>query len=207
MKSIVKNESQIPKELIRTFELKISRNLFPYRKWAKEVIDGIENDRLFVISANKRLSLDWSKDGFLNIDSYFKKQVSIKEWLPIACQYIRRQSGPLDDFEHKAIACYKSNAAEILFPIGIVSRPPGPVAFNGAIIFNDEFFYHTKYLKIQGHKRNSSLSWLMNWFTFLILCDCLCQLSEIGRDSGEYVWRKGMHVMTLRSYGFIKIYL
>jgi len=142
MKSTLKKESHKPKELTRTFSLQISKDLIKCRKWTQEVIDEIENDRLSVISTNEPLSITPSTDGSIEIDSYFKRQVSIKEWLPIACQNIRRQQGPSDDFDRKKVfACYKSNAAEVLFPVGFNVMPPGPVAFNAAIIFESEFIW------------------------------------------------------------------
>jgi hypothetical protein len=86
MEPIFKEEHLKPKKLSRTFNLQISNNLLHCKKWAYEVIHGIENDRLLVICTNKPLSLDLSPDGSLQIDSHFKKPVSIKEWLACACQ-------------------------------------------------------------------------------------------------------------------------
>ncbi|HOX14576.1 MAG TPA: hypothetical protein PLP18_00460 [Smithellaceae bacterium] len=139
MRSILKKESQKPKELARTFSLKISNNLFNCKKWTQEVINEIENDRLLVLSASKPFSLDLSGDSFIQIDSCFRKPVSIKEWLPIACQNIRCQEGESDEFNRpNALACYTSNAGEVLFPVGLGTIPPGPVAFNAAIIIHTE---------------------------------------------------------------------
>lgn len=140
MRLCLKQQNQKPKELTRTFNLQISNNLLNCKKWIQEVIGEIENDRLSVINTSKPLSLILSDDGSIQIDSYFKKQVSIKEWLPIACQSIRRQEGESDVFDRaNAVACYKSNAKEILFPVGFSAMPPGPVAFNAAIIFQANF--------------------------------------------------------------------
>jgi len=128
------------KTLVRKFDLQISSNLIYCRKWALEVIGGIENDRLLTLDENEEFSLRTSEDGSLQIDSCFKYPVSIKEWLPIACQSIRSQAGPQDDFDNPSgIACYKSFAGEVLFPCGGGFIPAGPVAFNGAIIFSTDF--------------------------------------------------------------------
>ena len=140
LKSISKEESDKSKELTRTFNLQISRNLINCRKWAQEVINEIENDNLLVIRTNEPLRLELRDDGSIDVDSRFRNKVSIREWLPIACQNIRSQAGPLDDFDRvNAIACYRSNADEVLFPVGTNDMPPGPVAFNAAIIFENAF--------------------------------------------------------------------
>jgi hypothetical protein len=132
------------KQLTRTFEMKISRNLHSFRKWANQVIQGIEKDKLLTVNPDRELVLDLACDGSFEVNSCYSTPINIKEWLPIACQSIRAQAGIGDDFERETyIACYKSNAAEVLFPIGAVSMPLGPVAFSGEIIFKSEYILAT----------------------------------------------------------------
>lgn len=153
MKSILKKESYKSKELTRTFNLQISKQLINCRKWAQEVIDEIENDSLLVVKTNEPLRLDLSDDGSINVDSHFLNKVSIREWLPIACHNIRPQAGPSDNFGRtNAVACYSSNAPAVLFPIGTNYMPPGPVAFNAEIIFKNTFIWSM--IEIDSRKEN-----------------------------------------------------
>lgn len=139
VKSIFKKEHSKHKQLTRTFRLNISNSLMYCKKWARDVVREIENDRLLVIDADEVFSHDIQGDGSLFLDSCYKNPVSIKEWLPVACQSIRQQGGDLDNFNRPAMACYKSNAGEVLFPCGADDMPPGPVAFHGAIVFGSDF--------------------------------------------------------------------
>lgn len=142
MKAVLKKRSE-PKKLVRTFRIEISDGLLQCKNWTRDVIEGIENDRLLLLNTDMPFSMDLEPDGSVTIDSRYQEPVSIKEWLPIACQNIRMQSGPKDDFDRPDAgpALYRSNAGEVLFPCGVNYMPPGPAAFHGEIVFASEFIW------------------------------------------------------------------
>jgi len=93
-----------------------------YTRFAQEVIEGIENDTVSVFRPDDDHALDevYDAEGAILLDARASLPVSLREWLPVVCQFIRwesecdRQIGRGGD--EKAVAYYRSNAAEVLWP-------------------------------------------------------------------------------------------
>jgi hypothetical protein len=73
----------------RTFNLQIGLQM-EHRQWTHEVLDAIENDTVLVFDLDDDDALGSALDaqGREIINAGAKIPVSIREWLPVACQYI-----------------------------------------------------------------------------------------------------------------------
>lgn len=120
-----------------------------------DVLNSIENDALLVCSpedecaflpdyestpadvvqnAGANPEVDGSRTPAHGTEVFGRRAsipVSIREWLPVACQWIG--SCQLRDVEDGVLAFYCSNAREAIFPCGEPVCPLGPVAFSGYI--------------------------------------------------------------------------
>ncbi|MCK4794390.1 MAG: hypothetical protein KAV87_62255, partial [Desulfobacteraceae bacterium] len=115
----------------RKFETQI--NLELHTRYAYEVISLIENDTINVFRSDDELAVSevHGKRGEILLDDRATVPVSIREWLPVVCQFIRWESS--FDFEthgggehDSAVACYRSNACEVLWPVeGFEAAGPG----------------------------------------------------------------------------------
>ncbi len=105
----------------RQFETFIDLSI--YTHCAEEVIDGIENDTVNVFRPDDEHALDnvQDTDGAILLNARATLPVSVREWLPVVCQFIRWECAcdvascgrnKLDN----AIAYYRSNAKEVLWP-------------------------------------------------------------------------------------------
>jgi hypothetical protein len=125
----------------RRFQTRI--NLEFYTRFAKEVIDGIENDTMMVFRPDdeEALTVIEDSDGTINLDTRATLPVSIREWLPVVCQYIRwesecrtaREGGVQDN----ATAYYYNNSPEVLWPVEGY-EPDGPGALIAGITLRHE---------------------------------------------------------------------
>jgi|GEM_PF-1217799 len=120
-----------------------------------DVLNSIENDVLLVASpederaflpdyeptpadvaqnAEANPGVDGSRNHVHETEVFGRRAcipVSIREWLPVASQWIG--SCQLRDVEDGVLATYCSNGHEVIFPAGAPVRPLGPVAFSGYI--------------------------------------------------------------------------
>jgi hypothetical protein len=115
----------------RRFQTAIDLNL--YTRLAQEVIDGIENDTINVLRPDNEDALVevYDTDGAILLDARATLPVSVREWLPVVCQFIRWES-ECDlaaigrDRHDQAVAYYRSNAYEVLWPFwGAGAAGPG----------------------------------------------------------------------------------
>jgi hypothetical protein len=108
-------------------------NLDLYTRFAQEVIDRIENDTINVFRPDDSGALDDVRDagGAILLDARATLPVSVREWLPVVCQFIRwddeydrgRARDGAD--EKKVLAYYYNNAGEVLWPKGRDFTGPG----------------------------------------------------------------------------------
>src|SRR5438309_5357792 len=103
----------------RTFKLQIGVQM-PHRQWVHDVLDAIENDTVLVFDPKDDEAvfpvLDAQEDEIINARA--KIPVSIREWLPVACQFIYFDGQHLkfQDNNQEYFAVYSNNASEVLFP-------------------------------------------------------------------------------------------
>lgn len=126
----------------RQFKTRIDLDL--YTRYAEEVISGIENDTINVFRPDDEHALDdvQNEDGASLLDARAMLAVSIREWLPIVCQFIRWKCGcdvaaSGRDGHDNAAAYYGSNACEVLWPIEGFD-PAGPGALIAGIVLRRE---------------------------------------------------------------------
>ena len=129
------------KTITRKFNLENSL-LYPnLKRWADEVIDSIEKDKLLVFDPKDEDALRSQSDenGAELILSGAKMPISIKEWLCVGCQCIRykdrRGDGKAAPNEG---ACYQHNGAKVLWPEHPEWEPEGPAAFVGEILISPQ---------------------------------------------------------------------
>ena len=158
----------------RRFELKFCLPFPNYicEQYAKEVIEGIEQDELLVFDPKDREGLDevLSEDGSILILEKAKIPISIKEWLPVGCQYIRYAIGEEIESD-KVWALYRNNASRVLWPSCAEYKPEGPAAFYGEILISsalatsyDKPFFEDKFKGIVAHE----LVHVFNTMRFLV---------------------------------------
>ena len=136
--------SAVSKTKVRRFRLRTAL-YWPagiYDKWAGEVIEGIENDNLFVfdVEDSNALSLELDENDCELLLKRATVQVSAKQWLPVGCQLIRYENSDEDFDKNDCIACYKTNAPKVLWPAYSEYKPEGPAALTGEIILNKKRF-------------------------------------------------------------------
>lgn len=68
----------------------------------------------------------------LNVSERARLPVSIREWLPVGCQWIGYW--PTDVENVRTNAVFKSNADQVVFPFNSPHRPVGPVALQSQIL-------------------------------------------------------------------------
>jgi len=126
---------------VRNFDLQVA--LYPHNNLVLDVLNSMEFDRLMVFDENKRGVLAETCDAVGPLDLYVgaTKPASIRHWLPAGCQVIRWDiPGEIDAVNRKrgVMALYRQNAADVMFPVDVRHLPPGPSAFLGEIVFNQE---------------------------------------------------------------------
>lgn len=121
------------KKLERVFDLKIDFGIHKqFAPIVQDTIDLIENDVLQVYRPNDESAFDSIiKDGEEVMASHADYPISIREWLPCACQRI--VFSPYEQGKHLAAYCH--NATVSLVPSDRTRFPPGPVGFSGEIRF------------------------------------------------------------------------
>jgi len=128
---------------MKTYKRKFQTHidLRSYSRFAEEVISGIETDTINVFRPDDEHALDyvWDKDGAECIDARATLPVSIREWLPVVCQFIRLETA-CDKFDGEWLAYYRSNAGEVLWPVQ--SAPAGPGALIAGIVVRHEVLKH-----------------------------------------------------------------
>jgi len=108
-----------------------------FTRYAQEVIDAIEYDTVMVVRPDDESALYgmFNERGEYLVDACCTIDASIREWLPVVCQFIRWEL-PTDscdrDKEGDVLAYYRSNAAEVLWPCDL-SFPQGPAALVAGI--------------------------------------------------------------------------
>lgn len=115
-----------------------------YRDCVQAVIDRIENDTINVYRPDDEEALCpvMDDDGATRVDARALTPVSIREWLPVVCQFIR-WNGPLDEQSSRSgkrggvVAWYQSNALSVLWPPGDAA-PAGPGALIAGIVLIPE---------------------------------------------------------------------
>jgi len=127
------------KRKTRTFRLQISLGIPEAVKWAEEVIENIEHDELLVYRPDDNHALDWqtNENGDIQIETRATLPVSIKEWLPIACQLIEWRAFT----DQETLGMYRHNANEVLWPVFPYGDavPQGPSAFTATIGLRNEW--------------------------------------------------------------------
>jgi len=147
----------------RRFELKLCLPFPTYicEQYAKEVIESIEQDELLVFDPKDETALKevTNKKGEILILDKAKMPVSIKEWLPVGCQYIRYANSSVDELKEGRLAFYKTNAHQVLWPVYAEHKPEGPAALMGEIIisgpdtdFDDMTLYRDKFKCLIAHE-------------------------------------------------------
>ncbi len=122
----------------REFDLQVS--LPPYHNnVVLDVLNSLETDEVMGFDENDTTALKSTPDS----DLYAKATtgLSIRRWLPAGCQVIRwATSEEFVELSRKRgfRAVYTSNAAQVMFPIGVSHIPIGPSAFVGQIIVNSD---------------------------------------------------------------------
>ena len=111
-----------------------------YSRYAEAVISGIETDTINVFQPDDEHALDYvqDEDGAELIDRRATLPVSIREWLPVVCQFIRLETA-CDRALHgpgECLAYYRSNACEVLWPEEFA--PAGPGALIAGIVARPE---------------------------------------------------------------------
>lgn len=116
---------------MKTYERRFETTHIDLGRWthvAEEVIAGIEKDTLGVFRPDDA-SADDTGAVFLNARATLP--VSIREWLPVCCQYIRW--GDEETIKDHLRGWYQSNACAILWPESSTCRPPGPGSYVAGI--------------------------------------------------------------------------
>lgn len=126
----------------RSFKFQIGLQM-THRQWVREVLDAIENDTVLVFDPNddEALCPVFDAEGREIVNARAKIPVSIREWLPAACQYIYfdENHSAFQNENQECFAVYSHNACEVLFPFAMWSlmcSPIGPSAFIGKIVLN-----------------------------------------------------------------------
>lgn len=120
-----------------------------YTHYAEEVISGIENDTVNVFRPDDEHALDYveDEDGATCLDARLTLAVSIREWLPVVCQFIRWECDcdvvALGHGEDNGAAYYRSNAREVLWPLwGFDAAGPGAL-IAGIVLKRDKILTDT----------------------------------------------------------------
>ena len=128
------------KTLERTFRLDLAPNpqlllLVP------QVIERIENDELGVYRPDDEDAFEIVIDnGTIRVHERATLNVSIREWLCVACQIIRFDSCEEEDSPRDSsgtLAWYQNNAMQVLIPPNTEHRPQGPAALTGEIVLTN----------------------------------------------------------------------
>ena len=123
----------------RKFQTTIDMDL--YGRFAQEVVDGIENDTVNVLRPDDENALAevQDRDGAILLDARATLPVSVREWLPVVCQFIHWE-GELDivfggggEGRDTTAAYYRSNASEVLWPVGSFDAA-GPGALVAGVV-------------------------------------------------------------------------
>jgi len=126
----------------RTFQTYIDLQI--YSRFAEEVISAIETDTINVFRPDDEHALDYVQDGdgAELIDARATFSVSIREWLPVACQFIRLETAYDRELygQDECLAYYRSNACEVLWPVE--SEPAGPAALMAGVVVRYEALKH-----------------------------------------------------------------
>lgn len=110
-----------------------------YEQIADEVIKGIEIDTINVFRPDDEDALVRVRDsdGASLLGDRAKMTVSIREWLPVVCQFIRWEyecdMAEHEGGDHDTLAYYSSNACDVLWPKNMAGLPPGPGALVAGI--------------------------------------------------------------------------
>jgi len=110
-----------------------------YTRFAQDVIDGIETDTVKVFRPDDvdALANVQDADGAILLDARCTLPVRVREWLPVVCQFIRWESAydrqAVGEGHEKAMAYYRSNAGEVLWPEAFDPAGPGAL-FAGAVL-------------------------------------------------------------------------
>lgn len=121
------------KKLERSFELAVDFGLHSqFAVIARDALDLIEQDIIHVFRPDDPDCLRTIvSDGEEVVAANASEPISVKEWLPLACQMISFDPRSND----AALACYAHNLHGALLPTEEVHRPPGPAGFSGEIRF------------------------------------------------------------------------
>ncbi len=183
-------------------------------QYAKEVIESIETDELLVFDPKDEKGLDdiFTDDGALLIHEKAKIPVKVREWLPVGCQCIRY--GVHEEVEKNALAHYRSNSSQVLWPAYAEHKPEGPAAFVGEIVISphhlvipnlDKPFFKDMFKCVVAHElvhvfeylrfvAPAFMNWRSFWHTFLsggLDCEQLCRHLQ---DSNTFVDRYGTRI-------------
>lgn len=127
---------------VRSFDFEIA--LLLYSQVALEVLNSLENDRLMVLDVNKKGILSAMFDNnIIDLSSVCTKCVSIRKWLALGCQVIRwdlPEEIGADERGRGVLGFYKTNAGDVIYPVGGYHCPMGPAAFIGEMVINSEYF-------------------------------------------------------------------
>lgn len=122
----------------------MSIDLDLYTRFAQEVIEGIENDTVLVFRPDDDHALDCVQDadGAILLDARASLPVSVREWLPVVCQFIRWECLCdrliRGDRDEEAEAYYRNNATEVLWPVeGFDAAGPGAL-IAGIVVRRDK---------------------------------------------------------------------
>lgn len=145
-----------PVALKREFKLVVED--FHFGELILDVLNSIENDVLLVCSpaderaflpdfettpadvvqdADAKPGADGSTTRCHETEVFGRRAntpISIRAWLPVACQWIGSfQFYDEDDEDKSVLACYTHNACDVIIPKESPARPLGPVGFSGYI--------------------------------------------------------------------------
>ena len=145
-----------PVALRREFKLVVAESC--YRNLVLDVLNSIENDVIHVFSPEDENAFLQNSEaasasvvqeaaastgagasqnrvwGTVILDRRANIPVSIREWLPVACQWIGLC--PFKDEQADSYGFYRSNTSGVILPIDAEVPPLGPVGFNGYIALN-----------------------------------------------------------------------
>jgi hypothetical protein len=124
------------RRLTRTFKLEIQASKFSPD--VRHVLDALENDTLMVFRPDDASAFVpcFADDGALLVNHRATLPVSIREWLPLGCQWI----GLADDIptgKSGSLAWYETNWVKVICPIHD-RTPLGPSALIGDIYLTDQ---------------------------------------------------------------------
>lgn len=116
--------------------------LYPYEPIVEEIIAGIENDTINVFRPDDEDALVHIQDegGAALLDARATLPVSVREWLPVVCQFIKWDCcvAAHECVERdNALAYYDSNASEVIWPEG-EDDPAGPGALVAGIVLRQQ---------------------------------------------------------------------